>query len=93
MFILIQSTGIFHRTGVSTSLYTASPPGTYARLRRVSVINAAGIKHQAGPKTRFFSRGMKELEQMTEEKGVNIEKKTVKDLILRMQDMPPGEVP
>jgi hypothetical protein len=40
-----------------------------------------------------LNRYMKELEQMTEEKGVNIEKKTVKDLILRMQDMPPGEVP
>lgn len=36
---------------------------------------------------------MKELEKAGEEKGVLIERKAVKDLILRMEDMPSGEVP
>lgn len=40
-----------------------------------------------------LNRYAKELEKMADEKGVNIEKKTVKDLLQRMEDMPPGEVP
>ncbi len=36
---------------------------------------------------------VKSLEKMGEEKGVLTEKKTVKDLISRMESMPPGEVP
>lgn len=40
-----------------------------------------------------LNRYMKDLEKMGDEKGVKIEKKTVKDLIDRMEDMPPGEVP
>lgn len=40
-----------------------------------------------------LNRYSKDLEKMGEEKGVNIEKKTVKDLLERMKDMPPGEVP
>ena len=33
------------------------------------------------------------LEKAGDEKGVQIESKTVKDLLLRLEDMPPGEVP
>jgi hypothetical protein len=36
---------------------------------------------------------LKELEKAGEEKGILIEKKAVKDLINRMEDMPSGEVP
>jgi len=36
---------------------------------------------------------VKSLEKMGEEKGVLTEKKTIKDLIKRMESMPPGEVP
>jgi hypothetical protein len=36
---------------------------------------------------------LKELEKSGEEKGILHEKKAVKDLILRMEDMPAGEVP
>lgn len=36
---------------------------------------------------------MKELEKSGNEKGILIEKKTVKDLLLRLEDMPSGEVP
>ncbi len=36
---------------------------------------------------------MKELEKSGEEKGILIEKKTVKNLLLRLEDMPSGEVP
>ena len=40
-----------------------------------------------------LNRYVKDLEKMGNEKGIDIEKKTVKDLLLRMEDMPPGEVP
>lgn len=40
-----------------------------------------------------LNRYAKDLEKMGDEKGVGIEKKTVKDLLNRMEDMPPGEVP
>ncbi len=36
---------------------------------------------------------LKELEKSGEEKGILIEKKAVKGLISRMEDMPSGEVP
>lgn len=36
---------------------------------------------------------VKELEKMAKEKGVDIEKKTVKGLINRIESMPSGEVP
>jgi hypothetical protein len=36
---------------------------------------------------------MKYLEKAGEEKGVLIEKKTVKDLLHKIEDMPAGEVP
>ena len=36
---------------------------------------------------------MKDLEKSGDEKGILREKKTVKDLILRLEDMPSGEVP
>jgi hypothetical protein len=36
---------------------------------------------------------LKELEKSGEEKGILIEKKAIKDLITRMEDMPSGEVP
>lgn len=36
---------------------------------------------------------LKELEKAGEEKGILIEKKAVKGLINRMEDMPAGEVP
>jgi len=36
---------------------------------------------------------VKELEKAGDEKGILIEKKAVKDLISRMEDMPSGEVP
>lgn len=36
---------------------------------------------------------MKELEKAGQEKGTLIEKKAVKDLLMRLEDMPPGEVP
>ncbi len=36
---------------------------------------------------------LKDLEKSGEEKGILIEKKTVRSLITRMEDMPPGEVP
>ena len=36
---------------------------------------------------------LKDLEKAGEEKGILIEKKAVKDLILRLEDMPSGEVP
>lgn len=36
---------------------------------------------------------LKELEKSGDEKGILIEKKTVKGLINRMEDMPSGEVP
>ncbi len=36
---------------------------------------------------------LKELEKAGGEKGILIEKKAVKDLINRMEDMPSGEVP
>jgi len=36
---------------------------------------------------------MKELEKSGNEKGILIEKKTVKNLLLRLEDMPSGEVP
>jgi hypothetical protein len=36
---------------------------------------------------------LKDLEKAGEEKGILIEKKTVKGLILRIEDMPSGEVP
>lgn len=36
---------------------------------------------------------LKDLEKAGDEKGILIEKKTVKDLIIRMEDMPSGEVP
>lgn len=36
---------------------------------------------------------LKELEKSGEEKGILIEKKAVKGLIGRMEDMPSGEVP
>lgn len=35
---------------------------------------------------------LKEVEKMGDEKGVQIEKKTVKDLISKMESMPAGEV-
>lgn len=35
----------------------------------------------------------KSLEKSGKDKGIEIEKKTVKDLLNRLQDMPPGEVP
>ncbi len=40
-----------------------------------------------------LQRYLKELEKSGEEKGVQIEKKTVKEIIGRIEDMPPGEVP
>jgi hypothetical protein len=40
-----------------------------------------------------LNRYQKDLEKMGDEKGIKIEKKTVKDLLNRMEDMPPGEVP
>ena len=36
---------------------------------------------------------MKELDKSGEEKGTLIEKKAVKELLLRLEDMPSGEVP
>lgn len=36
---------------------------------------------------------LKDLEKAGEEKGILIEKKTVKNLLLRLEDMPSGEVP
>ncbi|HYA26514.1 MAG TPA: hypothetical protein VEE82_00815 [Thermodesulfovibrionales bacterium] len=36
---------------------------------------------------------LKDLEKSGEEKGVMLEKKAVKNLITRMEDMPSGEVP
>lgn len=36
---------------------------------------------------------LKDLEKAGDEKGIQIEKKTVKGLIMRMEDMPSGEVP
>jgi DNA polymerase III delta subunit len=50
-----------------------------SNLEAVAVMNA-------------LQRYVKELEKSGEEKGVQIEKKTVKGLIDRMEDMPPGEV-
>jgi hypothetical protein len=40
-----------------------------------------------------LQRYVKELEKSGEEKGVQIEKKTVKGLISRIESMPAGEVP
>jgi hypothetical protein len=40
-----------------------------------------------------LQRYVKYLEQAGEEKGILIEKKTVKDLISRIESMPAGEVP
>jgi len=36
---------------------------------------------------------LKDLEKSGNEKGILIEKKTVKDLLTRLEDMPSGEVP
>jgi hypothetical protein len=36
---------------------------------------------------------LKEVEKMVDEKGVQIEKKTLKGLISRIESMPAGEVP
>jgi hypothetical protein len=36
---------------------------------------------------------LKDLEKSGNEKGILIEKKTVKDLVTRLEDMPSGEVP
>jgi hypothetical protein len=36
---------------------------------------------------------LKDLEKAGEEKGILIEKKAVKNLLLRLEDMPSGEVP
>ena len=36
---------------------------------------------------------LKELEKSGEEKGILIEKKAIKNLITRIEDMPSGEVP
>ncbi len=36
---------------------------------------------------------VKYLEKAGDEKGIQIERKTVKDLISRIESMPPGEVP
>jgi hypothetical protein len=49
-------------------------------LEAVAVMNA--LQHYA-----------KYLEKSGEEKGVQIEKKTVKDLISKIESMPAGEVP
>ena len=40
-----------------------------------------------------LQRYVKDLEKMGEEKGIQIEKKTVTDLIGRIESMPSGEVP
>ncbi|MEJ2683700.1 MAG: hypothetical protein P8Z71_04820 [Candidatus Sulfobium sp.] len=40
-----------------------------------------------------LTRYQKDLEKMGDEKGINIERKTIKDLLNRMEDMAPGEVP
>jgi hypothetical protein len=40
-----------------------------------------------------LQRYVKDLEKMGEEKGVQIEKKTIKDLIGRIESMPSSEVP
>jgi len=40
-----------------------------------------------------LQRYKKDLEKMGEEKGVQIEKKTIKDLIGRIESMPSSEVP
>jgi hypothetical protein len=36
---------------------------------------------------------LKEVEKMGDEKGVQIEKKTLKGLISKLESMPPGDVP
>ncbi len=51
-----------------------------SNLEAVAVMNA-------------LQRYLKELEKSGEEKGVQIEKKTVKGIIGRIEDMPPGDVP
>ncbi len=40
-----------------------------------------------------LQRYLKELEKSGEEKGIQIERQTVKDIISRIESMPPGEVP
>ena len=53
---------------------------------KLSQLEAAAVMNAL----RFY---MKDLEKAGEEKGILIEKKTVKELLTRLEDMPSGEVP
>jgi hypothetical protein len=69
-------------------LYYGKPNGKERNLMDLKLNNLEAVAVMNA-----LTRYQKDLEKMGDEKGINIERKTIKDLLNRMEDMAPGEVP